>query len=386
MWASTRNAPPYMDVHMPTFGKYETERPLHEARGTAIWAARLSGDHGPARYAVKAAWPGGASTDVFDLNADAPDALVTAAAVQEQVARGSTYWAPIFEHGTVNARSWYVTELYPRSAQTLIEARTRVNVAQLQVVTHSVIQALIDLRDTAGRPHGNIKPSNVLISGDPTSRTIEQGQVILSDPAAIVPQQLELFSGDLLALGRLIHSLVTFHSFRAPVGWPVRPSPDWARLGKQGAGWLRLCTMLLDPNRVPGGRGLEDVAERVRRLGGPDARPLRTAAAVGVAAMIAVAAGGFTYRSHLPAWLRAPMAAASASPESAAPSTRPPNEPGSTPAIDPAPAPRPTLAADLIPAPGQTLARIWTPAGRPLRPAPQEPPARPGPPLPSRRP
>ena len=59
--------------------------------------------------------------------------------------------------------AYYVTSHFPRSVEQLIDAGARPTSAELQALLGQVVQGLIDLETSLARPHGDLKPSNVLL-------------------------------------------------------------------------------------------------------------------------------------------------------------------------------------------------------------------------------
>src|SRR4051794_2554501 len=191
--------------------------------------------------------------------------FLEAAAIQQQAARGSPYWSPVHEMGESADGAYYVTSHFPRSAEQLIDAGARPTSAELQALLGQVVQGLIDLETTLARPHGDLKPSNVLLRH---SRVDAPGSVALADPlptAQLTPRHNAC--ADLQGVGRILGWLVAGRDAGgAPVAWPAEPSLAWAALGSAGDEWRGLFNVLLNPH-PPGGFGLEDVKARVEAIG-----------------------------------------------------------------------------------------------------------------------
>jgi len=215
---------------------FERDRP-HASRGrTTVYRARRAGEPTP-RYAIKSFQPSGEVADRRD-QAAIQDFLASAE-VQERLAKaGKRHWAPVYASGAEGAGAFYVTRLFPGSAQQLVKTRARINSRVLHAILSGTVKGLREL----GRPHGNLKPSNVLLGGRGRPR---QGKVFLTDPlpddkAGADPAQ------DLRALGDLLYQLVCHRE--APEQGPATDEPKaWAGLGLDAPRWRALCHRLLDP-------------------------------------------------------------------------------------------------------------------------------------------
>jgi hypothetical protein len=288
---------------MTRIGSYEILRELHRTRHTLLYAARRAGDAADAkgRYALK----------VFDAESvgllesvAAGLTFLESAAVQRKLAeRGAKHWAPVLEVGDVDS-PYYVNELYPLTAQRVVNRQAVVGERGLYTVVWSVVRGLTELRETFRRAHGNLKLSNVLIGGDPSLQSPKTTQVVLVDPSAEAASARDR-SADLLAIGELIHQLVLRRPFRRPADaggepddppslppeWPVQPSATWDRLGPNGDRWLDLCNWLLSPAPADRPSDLVELAVALHQLT-PAARtfPVKKVAVAGAA--LVVAAGG----------------------------------------------------------------------------------------------
>jgi hypothetical protein len=226
---------------MPIFGQYETVREVHRGGMGAVATARRAG--GPEEFVVKELR---VSAEILgDEQAGRSVAVfIERAKVQQKAAAAAqSHWAPVYEVGPSPGGAFYVTTLYPRSAQRLIHGRVKLDGQALLTIVESVLSGLKEIQDACDRPHGNLKPTNVLIAGGGEAPL---AAVVLSDPTesgSVPPTQ----GPDLRAVGELIYSLVMHQGLRARGGWPVPISPEWSRLGRSGQAWLDLCNRLLDP-------------------------------------------------------------------------------------------------------------------------------------------
>jgi len=173
--------------------------------------------------------------------------VLAAARLQKEVADAKAPgWAPIYQVGsTPKGGAYYVTDVYPWSAQLLFEQKDRVTSPQLLKLSEELAVAMEGIHSIAGVGHANLKLSNILL----TSRDLDRAKVFVCDPA---PPR---FGGgdaaadqvaDRRALGRFIFELVSGTAFR-DYFWPVHTQEKWDALGPHGAKWLDLCNRLLAP-------------------------------------------------------------------------------------------------------------------------------------------
>jgi hypothetical protein len=188
----------------------------------------------------------------------AANRLVEMAGVQQRLNdAGARHWAAIELIGSTLDHVYVVERHYPVSAATLTASPKRISGKGLYNIVNSVVAGLAELRALAGRPHGNLKASNVLLAGE-----VEDGAVVLSDPA---PADGHGTAGaDAEALGQLIHQLVLHRPFTGP--WPIARTGEWLALGPQGAEWLKLCAALMHPNAGRRLTNLAKISAAVRRL------------------------------------------------------------------------------------------------------------------------
>jgi formylglycine-generating enzyme required for sulfatase activity len=272
---------------LATFGKYEVVTELHSGESGAVFSARAVGGGREIKYAVKTFNPHALDLDeTFYEN----QSFAERARVQQQVSEaGSPHWAPIHETGTSPAGTYYVTDFHPLSAASLVTGRVEVSPGVLYAIVKSVVGGLTELKSVAGRPHGNLKATNVLINsrGD-----VAVAGAVLSDPANANDAARVGEAGDLRALGELIHLLVLGRPFNARSTWPLAQAREWTRLGgRQGRLWRKLCNDLLAPDPSQRPESIEAVARRVRRLTPRRARPSRRLSLAVAAVVVLLAAG-----------------------------------------------------------------------------------------------
>jgi len=284
---------------MAAYGNYHTVSVLYTHGLTTVWTARHRGaaPDDLERFVVKVFHPvdigGGEAAE-----REALEAFLDAARVQATVAaQPGAHWAPVRESGSADGEAYYVTDYFPHSALDLM--RVNLDARALHTVISSVVEGLLELREAAGRPHGNLKPSNVLIqSGEDLART----RVALTDP--VPTTELELgtaAASDIRAVGALIYQLVLHRSPDALGDRVVQPSEEWSALGRTGEAWRNLCSrLLMSPDEIT----LDAVAKEVRAL---RAEPLPwrpIAAALGAALVVAAGAVAIYLRPPPPPPLR----------------------------------------------------------------------------------
>jgi len=192
------------------------------------------------------------------------------------------HWVSVEALGPILDGAACVTAYHDLSVRQLVRGRTRMTLRDVAAVIGGVVEGLRSLQETAGRPHGNLKASNVLVTG--RGRIGER--VALADPLAdslVDPDRDRV--ADLRALADLIHRLVLHRGApRGGVG-RVASSEAWTRLGGGGEALRRLCNRLMAPDLDPAQLPLEEVARELDRL----ARRPRVAPRTWMAAALAVA-------------------------------------------------------------------------------------------------
>lgn len=245
---------------MARFGDFDTVREIFNTGLGAVWVARrASGGSGEDRYAVKVYQPPDYMMDAQEI-AEGAAAFLEAAEVQRQLGgSGSGLWATILESGPCDGGAWYATDFYERSAEKLVLHRRDLEREELQRVIDGVVAGLLELRFSLNRPHGNLKTTNILVSG---KGALSSARIVLTDLLAASRVKSDSDARkDLHDLGDLIHQLVLHRPMRLPSGWPVQPGQEWQRLGKIGEQWLGVVNKLLDPTGKV--YKLEDIAEEI---------------------------------------------------------------------------------------------------------------------------
>jgi len=271
---------------MASYGGYETVRELYRGGLASSFTARKAGEAAQ-RYTVKLYQPFLADAMAERL-AEEIDCFLDGARVQQKVASsGARNWVHVREIGTVEGGAYYVGDYHRRNLQQLITGRIKLSGAGLYQIVRAIVQGLAELKKTCNRPHGNLKPSNVLLTG---SGRISKARPLLTDPAGAA--RLDDQVGDVVdfhALGEIIYQLVLHRTGKAMSGWPAPPSPEWKRLGKKGEQWRQLCNRLLNPNLAPGLLTFDDLLDDIRKLRETEGAAWRVVApVVGVIALAAV--------------------------------------------------------------------------------------------------
>src|SRR5688572_2700852 len=287
---------------MAVYGQYETVAELGRSGSVTVYRARPA-DGGwelgfdelgsDANFALKVFQPRSAE----DAGAAERRRFLERVRAQKRAFdAGSRHWAPIFDAGESRGQAFYATEFFPRTAEKL--SGPAIDPHSLYGVVEGVLLGLIELKRTQGRPHGNLKPSNVMVRG--ASGDVTSNDVALADPALDNDATIAGEPEDLYCLGEMIYALVLGQKFQGQRTWPVQPSHRWDALGKYGEAWRGLCNHLLSPRAAENWIRAEDVLDEVQTLRpkGGGARPSsrkpgnRRARKVLAAAVLALALAG----------------------------------------------------------------------------------------------
>jgi formylglycine-generating enzyme required for sulfatase activity len=273
---------------MATFGRFETVREIHRTGYTTVYTARAP-KSAVEKFAVKVFQPpallleGGQAKTEIDLFLKSTKAQQKAAACDAQ------HWALVHQHGSIPGGAFYVTEKYEHSLQQLIDIRLKLSSKVLCAIVESVAKGLMELKESCGRPHGNLKATNVLISG---TEDISQGKIVLCDPLPddLIDTEVH-WDSDLRAIAELIYQLVVHQQSPRVQGWQAPDSKEWRSLGRNAASWRNLCNRLLTAAAKPGTITIETVLEELAQLktAKPLLSPLRLIAAALIVIFCAVA-------------------------------------------------------------------------------------------------
>lgn len=245
------NRPPRL---MPILGRYEVLNELHAGSAVSVSRAKLA-DGRAANFAVK--WLQLRNIEPEELRKQS-DAFLERARIQQRVGASpnTRRWAPIRYLGKLPTGAFYVTDYFPASADNWIADPAPVSAPALGLLVSSVVEGLRELRGAADRAHGSLKPSNVLIGRSKSGDT----NIVLTDPGTASEAQRVGESGDLHALGELIHLLVTRRLPAPEDQGSIAPDEGWDRLGRNGEAWRQLCSDLLTPQPEPTEGHLEELA------------------------------------------------------------------------------------------------------------------------------
>jgi hypothetical protein len=277
------------------YGNYKPTVELSTRGFITTYLAERAGGTGPTTAVLKILQLSGGPVEPDDPQGLTLEFL-NAARAQQRVSKESPRWGRVYQTGLIPGGAYYVVEQFPRSLQRLLDMQARLSAVQLFSILDQAIEALADLRRISERPHGNLKPSNVLLRG---RRLGAPRTLALADPlpaAQLVPGHA---ADDLDSLGRILWQLVTRSPSAGHLIWPVDESSEWVELGGDGRRLLGLCNLLLDPEKSP-----ETKLDLVQRqLAGRRTRRVVWRTAAGVAAMALLAVPAFGYiRKHPPAW------------------------------------------------------------------------------------
>jgi hypothetical protein len=315
-----------------------------------LFAARRRGSSDPATYLIKTFEPD--ALVIGDASAEhAVRAFVQRAEAQSRLgalpsSRGG--WARVYAWGRLEGRAgaFLVTDLGQRGGATLekvYRARTPMDHATLAGIVASIADALVLAQQAAGRGHGNLKPSNVIllpaagsgaVPGQSGAVPIAGGSTLnarlaLADARADADARSPATGlADLRALGAVLYSLVTRQKFTG--GWQITDPRPWSsQLLRDAPRWIELVQSLLDPSDQAARPSAEQIREQFAL---PDPRPRTTGS--GASAAFPAVSGKFATGSFTPArsnrtgvFPAAAPAGAPTPPTGATPASRPPATP-----------------------------------------------------------
>src|SRR5262245_30317585 len=171
---------------MERFGPFEAGREIDSTNGSTVYKSQKEGDR-KGEYVVKvfslerlaAEESQDTRSELDPLFKDVGGSFTSRVNLQKKAAETSPYFAPIHAAGHDERGAWYATNFYSRSIKGMLERLVALESRDLFHIAQSVTRAALHLKQTAGRSHGNLKPSNVFIggTGKPTS-----SNVLVSDP------------------------------------------------------------------------------------------------------------------------------------------------------------------------------------------------------------
>ncbi len=196
--------------------------------------------------------------------------------------------ARVYEAGRLSGGCYYVTDPFDASLRQWISSRVRHSDRSISAIVDGVLTGLESLRDHEGRPHAELRASNILLTGDPNT---DEFLVALADPRpATNCDGAHSEKSDLEWLGKHVYSSITHHVPSGPVPLPVEYGVDWGRLGKPGRRWCEFCNRLLTPADQGGLATISEAREEFERIRWRSKKKQRLALAGSSAALAAAGA------------------------------------------------------------------------------------------------
>jgi len=248
---------------MSSFGCFESVRELHRTGFTVVYSGReAAGDED--KFAIKIFQPSSLMLGEEQAKTESRRFLNSARTQKKVADGGAQHWAPVYDCGSNLEGTFYTTDKYDRSLQQLIDGRIKVSAQILHTIIESIVKGLIELKQECGRPHGNLKATNVLIAG---TGDISQTKIVLSDPLSDEQVDAKVhWDSDLRAIAELIYELITHRQTPTVGGWQVPDSEEWGTLVKQSKSWKNICNLLLNAGVKPGTVTIEMVFDGLEEI------------------------------------------------------------------------------------------------------------------------
>jgi formylglycine-generating enzyme required for sulfatase activity len=248
---------------MASFDPYQTVREIHRSGFTVIYSGRTTASS-EAKYAIKVFQPSALLLETEQAKIETDLFLNSAQIQQKTSASGAQYWAPIHKCDSIPDGAFYVTDKYDRSLQQLIDTNITLTPQAFHKIIESIVKGLIELKQACGRPHGNLKTTNILIAG---KGDISQTKIVLSDPLPDEHIDTEVhWDVDLREIAEFIYQLVIHRPLPNVDGWQAPDSKEWTKLGKQAQEWRNLCNRLLVSHMKPGTMSLDILIRELDRI------------------------------------------------------------------------------------------------------------------------
>ncbi|MCC6425522.1 MAG: hypothetical protein IT435_01745 [Phycisphaerales bacterium] len=251
---------------MEVFGSFEATKVAREGNFGAVMFARRAGTS-EERFAVKIFRPPEWMMEEGQIDSEAGLFLESAEAQKGAHAVASGSWAPVYEMGRCEGGAWLASDLFECSLEWLRINHRELEAEHIQKVIETIVLGLVGLKQSQGRAHGNLKPTNVLVQG---RADLLRARILLCDPKpASRNKGIEDELRDARDLGDIVHQLVLHRPFLNVTEWPLQSSDKWQRLGRAGAQWLELVNKLIDPTTTS--------KPSLEEIGGMLPRPLKIA-------------------------------------------------------------------------------------------------------------
>ena len=248
---------------MARFGRFESIRELYRTGLTVVYSGQEAGSP-EKKFAIKVLQPSSFFLAEDTVQTESQKFLGSVRIQQKVAAGGAQHWAPVHEFASAPEGTFYVTDKYDRSLQQLVDGRIRLSGPILHTIVESIAKGLMELKEECGRPHGNLKATNVLLVG---TGEFSQTKIVLSDPSSEEHIDSEIcWNRDLRAISELIYELVTHRPTPAVDGWQVPDSEEWAKLGVHADGWRNLCNLLLSTSVKSETITIETLIEELEKL------------------------------------------------------------------------------------------------------------------------
>ncbi len=274
------------------YGNFEAVRELYKSAAGSVWSARSKSTSEAPTACVKLIQLD--RNALADRDTSDAESLLVSAAIQQTMANKSEFWAPVYELGSDGSNAFFISRLYPRSLQSLIESDVTLSSTELKTIMLAIVDGLIDLETAYRRQHGNLKPTNVMLAA---KGHVAPGGVLLADPdptAEVIASMTR--APDTKAMAQILYSLVTHRPYSG-ARLPLPNSPAWKQLGSTGKEWFTLCQRMLDTFSRQGLPTLESIRLRIGEIQPTRRRMPRTVYAV--LFLAAAAAVGYQQRSHV---------------------------------------------------------------------------------------
>lgn len=249
------------------FGSFEAGREVARTALGGVWTCHpKSGSRPENDRAAKALLPDEASIPDEQWLASHTAYFLERANLLKRLAE-SPHWLPIYEIGTLQGGAYYVTDCYDNSIHRLLTGQVEPTARLLFSLADAVVGGLSELKELCQCSHGNLRPTNVLIS---RSGKLAR-PIVLTDPLpGTVPATAANEAADLRALGEMLARIVlrrpTSTGSVLPV-WPLPDAPQWRQLGRTSEEWREFCNFLLDPYSPPESRNLAEARRQLDVLG-----------------------------------------------------------------------------------------------------------------------